>query len=123
MKGSFKFFKQQNGTSAFAEIAVKSAPSSDFSVRWTNDRANYERNYGGAVWEGIVQALRWHRDLGGGSAEFTILEFIELVVDTKADAIKCASAAAAWKALGHSETELTFNFDGTWHVTLKRCQS
>ncbi|SRR5258705_10520334 len=117
MKGSFKFFKHQDGISAFAEVAVESAPSSDFCVKWTSDLANYERSYGGAVREGITQALRWHRDLGGGSAGFTILEFVELVVDTKADAVKCASAAAAWKALGHSETDLTFDFDGAWRVT------
>jgi hypothetical protein len=116
MKGSFKFFKHKNGISAFAAIGVESAPSSDLSITWTKDVAHYERNYGRAVREGISQALSWHRDLGGGSAEFTILEFVELVVDTKVDAVKCASAAAAWKALGHSEAELTFDFDGAWRV-------
>jgi hypothetical protein len=54
--------------------------------------------------------------LGGGSAEFTILEFVELLVDTKEDAVRCASAAAAWKALGHSEADLTFKFNGAWRI-------
>jgi hypothetical protein len=117
MKASFKFFNHKNGISAFAEIGVESTLSAEFSVKWADDLAHYERNYGDAVREGIIQALRWHVDAGSGSAAFTISQFIELVVDTKADAVRCAATVAAWKALGHSETDLTFAFDGTWHVT------
>jgi hypothetical protein len=117
MRASYKFFKHKNGISAFAEVGIESAPSPDFAVTWAKDVATYERNYGNAVREGITQALRWHRDLGGGPAKFTISDFVELIVDTREDAVRCASAAAAWMALGHSETELAFDFEGTWHVS------
>ena len=116
MKASYKFFKHKDGASAFAEIGIESAPSPEFSIKWANDLKRYEQIYGNAVRQGIAQSLRWHRDLGGSVATFTVSEFVEMVVDTKEDAVKCASAMAAWKALGHSETELAFDFDGTWHV-------
>jgi hypothetical protein len=117
MKASYRFFKHKNGISAFAEVGIESAPSTDFTVTWAKNVVDYERNYEDAVREGIFQALQWHLDLGGGPAKFTISEFVELIVDTREDAVKCASAAAAWMALGHSETELVFDFDAAWHVS------
>src|SRR5215467_9475140 len=120
MNASYRFTKYKDGRGAFAEIGIESVPSSHFSVRLPDSLAIYERVYGSAVYEGISQALRWHHDLEGSLATFTILRFVQLTVDTKEDAVRCASTTAAWMALGHSETELAYNFDGTWQVAMSR---
>src|ERR1039458_6543609 len=110
MKAAFKFLMHKNGISAFAAISVDAIPSSQFSVTWSNDLTQHERGYGTVVREGIADAMRWHCETVGSPAAFTVTEFTELVVDTKPDAVRCASSAAAWKALGHSETEMNFSF-------------
>ena len=114
MQSSYKFFKHRNGISAFAEVAISSEPSSDFHVGWADDLVREEQDYRNAVREGVAQAARWHTDLGGEHASFTICRLVELRVDTKEDAVLCAAAMAAWKALGHPESEIEFVFDGTW---------
>jgi hypothetical protein len=66
------------------------------------------------VANGIRDAIAWHALEGGVAASFRVLEIEELPVDTKPDAVRCAATMAAWKALGHDETGIAFEFDGQW---------
>jgi hypothetical protein len=116
MKALYKFFRHRNRISAFAQVGVECTLSSMFSVKWAANVAIYEQRYANAVLDGVSRALHWHCALGGSSAEFTIVGLVELQVDTKEDAVMCTATMAAWLALGHSETELVFEFDWEWHA-------
>lgn len=118
MIASYKFFRVKNGICSFAQVSIECVPSDYLEIKWAPDVAGNERIYGNAVREGVSQALRCHQSLGGCAAKFSILALIELPVDTKDDAVVCASAAAAWAALGHPETDLVFTFNGTWNPSI-----
>lgn len=115
---AFKFFKHMNGISSFAAILLELVEGAPESVVWADEVAPLEAVYGEAVRLGIKDALQWHAAAGGQSAAFRVVDFIELVVDTKPDAARCAATGAAWKALGHDEAKLGFEHDGQWKAKL-----
>ena len=108
MEGSFNFLRHKNGICAFARIGVGCEPSTELVVEWAPDLAQLEKKYGWYVLTGIGLAMIWHRELGGGTARFRVLSLVESLMDTTPDAVHVAATVAAWKALGHSETELEF---------------
>jgi hypothetical protein len=117
VKASFKFLKMRNRIPAVAAISVESvsSPSSDsLKILWPDDLVFYEKFYAQTVRDGVQLAVHWHGS--GNNWIFKILTFTEFPADTLPDAVRCASAMAAWKALGHAEEELTFEFDGEWKV-------
>jgi hypothetical protein len=118
MRATHKFFKHKNGKSAFAVVGIEAVPADEVTITWSPELAFAEKEYSPAVTEGINKAIRWHSERGGGLSTFTITEFTELYVDTKPDAVSCAAAAAAWKALGHDETLLNFEFQENWIVSV-----
>lgn len=115
---TFKFFKYVNGISSFAAISLELAEGHPEAIFWADEITALESIYGGFVRLGIKDALRWHVASGGQSTAFHVLDFIELLVDTKPDAARCAVTAAAWKALGHNEAEIDFKHDGQWSANL-----
>jgi len=108
---SYKFFKHKNGISSFAALSVELANGSPGNVEWADGIVSFESIYGDVVKSGIRDALKWHTDSGGAPAAFRVLEFTELVVDTRPDAVRCAATGAAWKELGHDDTEILFEHD------------
>lgn len=114
---TFKFFKHKNGNSSFAAITLELMEGATGIVGWAEALASHEAAYGEAVRLGIKGALKWHGD-GGDSASFRVVDFAELVVDTKPDAARCAATGAAWKALGHDEDRICFELDGQWRAKL-----
>lgn len=119
MRATSKFFRHKNGLSAFAVVGVETTVASSSSlITWLPEVAIHEREYRDVVANGIAIAFNAHRAKGGGPVSFQIVEFVELLVDTKDDAVQCAATAAAWMALGHDESEVTYEFDGRWHANL-----
>jgi hypothetical protein len=115
---AFKFFKHRNGISSFASISLELVDGPPEAVEWADGISSLQAIYGEAVRLGIKDALQWHIATGGKSAAFLVVNFTELVVDTKPDAARCAATGAAWKALGHDESSLYFAFDGEWRAKL-----
>lgn len=111
---AFKFFKTKGGVSAFAAITLEPQAGSDEVVEWMPSVRLFEAIYGKAVASGIRDALAWHSAEGGAPTSFRVLDFTELLVDTKPDAVRCAATMAAWKALGHEESGISFEFDREW---------
>jgi hypothetical protein len=118
MRATSKFFRHRNGISSFAVVGVETAASSTRLITWLPAVAIHEQEYRGAVANGIAIAFNAHRATGGGPVSFQIVELVELLVDTKEDAVQCAATAAAWMALGHGESEITYEFDGRWHASI-----
>jgi len=119
MSAFYKFLKHKNGITSFAAIGLELLPLSEHRVSWPSDLMMYEQLYADAVAEGINFAMQHHLSLEGKPASFLVSEFQELPVDTKFDAVRCAASVAAWKALGHEEDEVTFEFNGSWLAKLK----
>jgi len=111
---AFKFFRHQGGISAFAAITLEPQVGSREGVEWMSEVKSFEPIYGEAVATGIRDALDWHTLEGGATMAFRVLEFEELLVDTKPDAVRCAATMAAWKALGHEESGINFEFNREW---------
>lgn len=111
---TFKFFKTKRGVSAFAAITLEPQAGSSEVVEWVPSVILFEAIYGEAVTSGIRDALAWHSLEGGTPTAFKVFEFTELLVDTKPDAVRCAATMAAWKALGHEESGISFEFDEEW---------
>ncbi len=110
----FKFFKHKGGLSAFAAITLEQQAGSEGGVEWMSQIKSFEPTYGEAVASGVRDAIAWHTQEGGTSTAFLVLEFEELLVDTKPDAVRCAATMAAWKALGHDESSISFEFEREW---------
>ena len=114
MKATYKFFKYKAGISSFAVVGLEAVSSSKTGVVWLPELVEYERTYSNAVAGGVAAAMKHHMTRGGAPSSFIVTEFTELIVDTKEDAVCCAATVAAWKALGHDESEIVFEFDGHW---------
>jgi hypothetical protein len=115
---TFKFIRHRNGISSFAEVGLEVVHGVAETVLWSVEVASFMPIYGSAVSMGVGDALKWHMAGGGRSASFRVTSIVELLVDTKPDAIRCAATAAAWIALGHDEAQLSFEFDTNWSVIL-----
>lgn len=111
---AFKFFRHKGGISAFAAITLEPQAGSDRGVEWMSGVKSFEPIYGEAVASGVRDALAWHTQEGGTSTSFLALELEELLVDTKPHAVRCAATMAAWKALGHDESGISFEFEREW---------
>lgn len=106
----FKFFRYHGGLSAFAIVSLEATPTRAGMI-WKADPM-LESFYGAAVRAGLDDAQTWH----GSPVGFEILRVVELLVDTKPDAMRCAATMAAWLELGHAETDLEFIHEAAWRV-------
>jgi len=119
MKGLYTFARTAKGATAFAGVALESQEADSFSIAWVDSLPKYlEHEFGDAVRDGISMAMDHHVSLGGKPHTFKVSEITMLVTDTTPDAVLCATAAAAWKSLGHSEPEVSFEYESGWKPTI-----
>lgn len=120
MRGLYTFARTAKGAIAFARVALESQEAESFSFARVDSLPKYlEHEFGNAVRDGISMAMEHHVSLGGGKTHtFKVREFTELVTDTTPDAVLCATAAAAWKPLSHSESEVSFEYESGWKPTI-----
>jgi hypothetical protein len=105
MIGRFKFIKHHHGVTAFAEIAIEANPSDGFAIAWPSELAQLESAYNGPVRAGIEKAFAWHRANDDRLFTFAVRDLVELIVDTKLDAVECAATMAAWQSFGPRRRE------------------
>lgn len=118
MKASSTFVRLKNGRTSFAVVGVETLPVADPLAGWAAELTHHARFYDEAIQRGVSDALGWHMRSGGAPASFLVIEFIELYVDTKPDAVQCAATTAAWQALGHDAAQLRYEFIGDeWRVS------
>src|SRR5262245_1386139 len=109
--------KTRNGITAFAAVELTSQDSDKWAVCWGDAATQLRPVYGSAVDGGIQLARNAHEERGGVPQQITIVSLSETTSDTRADAMRCATAIALWKAWGYSESEVTAAFvDGEWRV-------
>ena len=111
---NFKFIRHKGGFGAFAEITLEKQAGLREGVEWMSAVKSFEAIYGEAVASGIRDALAWLLLEGGATTAFKVLGLEVLLVDTKPDAVRCAATMAAWKALGHDESGISFELDREW---------
>jgi hypothetical protein len=107
-------------------VVVDAQRSSTWTITWGNLTYNdasdpYNGYYDIALEAGAAIAVREHERQGGEPQRIEILALYANPVDTREDAVRCATALATWKALGHSESDTNVEFEnGEWHVTFQR---
>lgn len=112
-----RFLHTYDGVTSFAIVGVALQPSPAWSVQW-NDSVPRYNEFDTAVEEGVRNAAREHERQEGEPHIVQIMELVETLADTRADAVRCAAAIATWKALGHSESDANVLFEGgQWQVT------
>ncbi|MDQ5824660.1 MAG: hypothetical protein M3441_10695 [Chloroflexota bacterium] len=122
MNGEYRFLRTRDGVTSFASVTVELQPSSIYSVTSDNLIYNdseelYNGFYNTALAEGVEIAARAHEQRGGEPQHVEIVKLHATLIDSRADAVRCATALATWKALGHSEDEVNVLFaNGEWRV-------
>jgi len=117
MRATKKFFRHRNGISSFAAVTLETTPPTSAAVAWASS-AGCPAEYRDAVISGIAIAHDAHAAIGGQATCFRVVEVVELLADTKADAVLCAAAGAAWVALGHSIAEVRYEFVNAWRASI-----
>lgn len=112
MRGHYKLLRVGNGTMRAAQVSLVAEPSDTWSIDIPPSVEQVVRLYGDALSEGIMLAAKHHESLGGRQHRFTVESLVRTAADTLADAVRCAGAVAAWKALGHDEGDITMEFRG-----------
>jgi hypothetical protein len=108
MKGSFKFFRTHKGISSFAIVELSTNPTEDWHLVWVERALELQPVYNDAVEKALSIVSTEHEKRAGKPQTVTILSITETVVDTKDDAVTCATAMALWLSLGYSATEMSF---------------
>ena len=116
MPSQYGFLRTHGGITYFARVAVESQLSSTWTVTWNkmiyNDSSHpYNGYYDTALETGVAVAVREHEQRGGVPQQVEIVELLANPVDTPAHAVRCATALATWKALGHSESDMYVVFE------------
>ncbi len=114
----YRFLKTHNRLTFFAEVEIEARPTETFGVIWGNDDPSSRRWLGEAIEQGIGAAHRCHGRSGGATASFRVTDLRVSNVDTTAGTAMAAATVAAWMALGHDESEISFSFDGDWSAHL-----
>src|SRR5262245_36658896 len=110
---TYKFIRHKHRLSTFAAMSVD-VGAWTHTIAWSDQRQLRRQEWREAVAAGIRRALDEHVGRGLTACGFVVQRVDVLLVDTGPDALRCAAAAAAWMALGHEESELRFEFDGSW---------
>lgn len=119
VKGTHRFLQTRNGVTAFAQVGIVATPDQRGAVLWATELEALREVHGAAVDMGIQLAVQAHRGMGGASHRFEVVELMETAVDSRPDAVRCAAALAAWRSLGHDESDASVVFeDGAWKVEL-----
>jgi hypothetical protein len=117
MKGGYRFLRTREGITGFAKVEVSSRPSDKWAISWSVGLDEQMAIYGETVTEAVMAAAAGHERLGGGRHSVQVDLLIESAVDTKADAVFCAAAIAAWKSWGRAEEDVSIAYvNGRWRV-------
>lgn len=117
METTYKFFRMWRGIASFAQITVDTRPCAAHELTWNATEVLTLHLYRDAIALGVEAAHMRHCELGGETACVTIVDFVDVMVDTKADAVTCAAALATWKALGHDEAAAVVEYRDEWTVS------
>lgn len=102
---------------AFAQVTVCSEPSAASRVEWDDGLDGMRRVWGADIEKGIEQAADAHRKGGGAAHSVRVVDVVDVPVDTRADAVRCAAAIAAWTSFGGDESAAGAALDaGGWKV-------
>jgi hypothetical protein len=121
MEGQFNFLRMRSGRTYFARIGVVSDLGFEgvqLSATAGSQNPHTPEPWMEAAWLGADKARQAHEELGGGKIGLKVISVSGTEVDTTEGAIEVASYCAAWKALGHSETDLIIEFDDDWRVRI-----
>jgi len=119
LDSEYKMLRTKGGKTAFAIVGVTAHEGQ--GIRWHESLSIVRRLYETPVETGIERALREHMERGGPNRSIEVTKLVESPSDTKEDAVRCASALATWKALGHLESESRIVFQGeNWDVLFPR---
>jgi len=113
---AYRFCKTKNGITSFASLSIESVDQNATYLIWAENVAKFASRYEAAVKSGIDDAMQWHVESGGKPVAFRVVDFTELLVDTKMDAVRCAATFAAWLELGHLECQLSIEWKGEWQI-------
>jgi hypothetical protein len=102
MQATFRIKRVFRGLLSFAEVSVRAIPAAAADVRVLPEVTLHEP-WRVALEQGVRIGLDAHAQAGGAPAAVEVVALVEVVVDTVEDAVRCAAAAATWKALGHAE--------------------
>lgn len=111
----YRFLRLKNGMTAFAGVELSTEINFRWEILWDQSIRNLYPIYSHAVDVGVGLAGMAHENRGGKPQRVTVMSITEVAVDTKPDAVTCASALALWLSLGHQESDvqMTFN-EGIW---------
>ena len=119
MESHFNFLRVKGGWTYFARLAVVSDAGIDgvqLSAEDVSENPHLAKKWMEAARLGAEKALQAHLESGGTRLGLMIMSVLGTEVDTTCNAVEVASYCAAWKALGHSETELAIEFDQEWRI-------
>jgi len=120
MEGQFNFLRVKNGRTYFARVTVASDPEVE-GVRVLSTAGSQNphtpEQWIDAARVGSEKASQMHLALGGDKIGLSVTSVLGTEVDTTDNIIEVASFCAAWKALGHVETDLSIEFDQEWRVS------
>ena len=122
MKNQFNFLRVKGGRTYFARVVL--ALDSGIEGVQALPTAGEQNSHISQQWieaarRGSNKARRMHITMGGGKVGLTVTSVLGTEADTTSNTIEVASFCAAWKVLGHADTELSIEFDQEWRVSLK----
>lgn len=115
----FNFLHVKNGRAYFARVVVVATPEVtgvQLLINAGEQNSHTPDDWLKASCAGAARALKEHLELGGNQTGLTISSVIGTEVDTREDVVEVTAACAAWKALGHEESQLKVEFNGEWTV-------
>lgn len=118
MTGEYRFLRHQGGVTAFARVSIESRPNDVWTTILDALPEGDRAEYAAALEGGIDVAASAHTQRGGAPQIVAVTVLEQVFVDTKADAVRCAAAMAAWKSWDHPEADGLIRFaDGEWGIT------
>ena len=122
----FNFLRVKNGRPYFARVSVVAdlAIQGVQVLQKTNSHdSHFPQSWLDAAFVGATMALDRHLQLGGNKIGVVINWVLGTEVDTTTDSVETAAYLAAWKALGHQESELDLDFDERWQIKFAQNES
>lgn len=117
MRSKIVFMKTKNKKASFAKIEIEANKSDVFEIEWLRECAEFKQEYNEAVQNGIRYAFD-SKNNNENKFKFTILDFVELLVDTNTYAVQCAATIAAWEAMGGDVKDINIYHDEYWKVEI-----
>jgi hypothetical protein len=115
---TYTFRRTHHGVTSFARVTITRIENTDWRVQWGEGTKNLRAIYGSAE-----AALRTAADVcraaGGNPSAVRIDEIVEVVSDTKPDAVECAAVMAAWKEWNCDENRITIDLNSIGRLEVR----